>query len=296
MHFSKNVLRVTVLATALAMAAPLVSARGPDGAATAAIHTAVYENNYWRTDAEKARDKARHPVEVLSFLGIAPTMTVVENYPGGGWYSHILGPLLKAKGSYIGAEVAPEVFLDAPPEFREQETKKLEAWLANFAQAQQELAGPKAKAIFYGRQAKQAGYMANASADVVFDVRNIHNLIAGDGKQTGPVFAEYFRVLKAGGVLGIIDHRENEASPRTPAKSAELGYVKESVMIALAEKAGFKLAARSDVLSNPNDTKDYEKGVWTLPPTFMLQDKDRAKYAAIGESDRMLLKFVKPKP
>jgi predicted methyltransferase len=295
MHFQKRVLSVALF-SALAGTAPLASAHNTEATASGAIHAAVYENNYWRSDAEKARDRARHPAEVLSFLGVAPDMTVVENFPGGGWYSHILGPLLKDKGAYFAAEAPPDIFLEtAPGEKREAAAKKLEAWQSSFPLVQRELAGPRAQAFIYGRKPGQAGYLANASVDVVFDARNIHNLITSDGKRTDFVFAEYFRVLKPGGVLGIEDHRENETSARTPEKAAGLGYVKESVMIAMAEKAGFKLAGKSDILGNPKDTKDYEEGVWTLPPVLALKDKDRAKYQAIGESDRMLLKFVKPK-
>ncbi|MET3132098.1 putative methyltransferase [Oxalobacteraceae bacterium GrIS 1.11] len=295
MHFPKYLLKLTVLSAALALAAPMAPAFSADAATTNAIQAAVSANNHWRSDAEKARDGARRPADVLAFLDIAPGMTVVENFPGGGWYSHILGPLLKDKGTYFGAEVAPEIFVDAQNERREAQAKALEKWQASFPEAQREMAGPKTQAFFYGRQAGQAGYLADASVDLVFDARNIHNLITSDNKKTDRVFAEYFRVLKAGGVLGIIDHRENEASERAADKSARLGYVKESVMIALAEKAGFKLVARSDILSNPKDSKDYANGVWTLPPVLALKDKDKAKYQAIGESDRMLLKFVKPK-
>jgi predicted methyltransferase len=297
MSFDKILTSVALLAISLALISPVaVADAGTDAVATSsAIHAAVYDNNYWRTDAEKARDRARRPAEVLAFVGVTPTMTVAENFPGGGWYSHILAPLLKQKGTWLGAETAPEIFLEAvPEERREAAIAKRNNWQATFSDTQLLLAGPKAKAFFYGRASGQPGYQAARSVDVIFDARNIHNLVTADNKKTDLIFAEYFRVLKSKGVLGIIDHRENENSDRTPEASAKLGYVKESVMIAMAEKAGFKLVARSDLLANPNDTKDYADGVWTLPPVLTLKDKDRAKYVAIGESDRMLLKFIKP--
>ncbi|MEC5217805.1 putative methyltransferase [Actimicrobium sp. GrIS 1.19] len=295
MSFKKHLTTLALLASSLAAISPVTLAATDAATASAAIDAAVYDNNYWRTDAEKARDRARRPAEVLAFIGVTPAMTVAENFPGGGWYSHILGPLLKQKGTYFGAETAPEIFLETlPEERREAAIAKRNNWQATFGESQLQLAGPKARAFFYGRPAGQPGYQAGQSVDVIFDARNIHNLVTADNKKTDLIFAEYFRVLKSKGVLGIIDHRENENSDRAPEASARLGYVKESVMIAMAEKAGFKLVARSDLLANPNDTKDYADGVWTLPPVLTLKDKDRAKYVAIGESDRMLLKFIKP--
>jgi predicted methyltransferase len=295
MQFQKQLFAVSILALASVLNTPSAFAAATDAADTAGIHAAVSAENHWRSDAEKARDGARRPAEVLAFLGVTSTMTVAENFPGRGWYSHILGPLLKDKGNYLAAEVSPDLYVDAPPADREKEAKALETWQSAFPAQQRDMLGARAHAFFYGRQTGQAGYQANASVDLIFDARNIHNLITGDQKVSDTVFAEYFRVLKPGGVLGIIDHRQSESNTLPTVKSAQLGYVKESVMIAMAEKAGFKLAARSDLLANPKDSKDYADGVWTLPPTLALKDKDRAKYVAIGESDRMLLKFVKPK-
>ena len=130
------------------------------------------------------------------------------------------------------------------------------------------------------------------TADAVLTFRNVHNWMA-DGTADA-VFASVFRALKPGGTLGLEEHRGRVDLPQDPL--AKSGYVREDVVIGLVEKAGFRLAARSEANSNPKDTKDYPDGVWTLPPSYRLKDKDRARYAAIGESDRMLLKFVKPAP
>jgi predicted methyltransferase len=130
------------------------------------------------------------------------------------------------------------------------------------------------------------------SADLVVTFRNTHNWMGTDEGAGEAAFAAMYRALKPGGVLGVVQHRENPAKPQDPA--GESGYVREDVVIAMAEAAGFKLDARSEINANPKDTKDYADGVWTLPPNYRLGDEDRAKYLAIGESDRMTLRFVKP--
>ena len=224
-----------------------------------------------RTPANVARDKYRHPAETLAFFGVKPTDTVVELVPGGGWYTEILAPLVKGRGHYIAVVGAKS--LDA---FR----AKLAAQQAAYGTTQVVAIDPKTGATG----------IAPGSADVVLTFRNVHNWRM-DGNADA-VFAEAFRVLKPGGTLGVVEHRLPEA--RDPAAEATSGYLKESTVVTLATKAGFKLAGKSQVNANPKDTANWPKGVWTLPPTYELGDTDRAKYAAIGESDRMTLKFVKP--
>ena len=128
------------------------------------------------------------------------------------------------------------------------------------------------------------------SADLVVTFRNIHNWMARGEAEAA--FRSFYKALKPGGVLGVEEHRGRTDQPQDPA--AKSGYVRQDYAIALAEGAGFKFVASSEVNANPKDTKDYPAGVWTLPPTLRLGDRDRAKYEAIGESDRFVLKFVKP--
>lgn len=284
-------IKALTLAASLVLSMSATAYAGPQ----TAIEKAVSLENTARTEADRVRDEARKPAEVLQFLGVRPDMVLVENLPGGGWYSRILIPLLKENGTYYAAQAAPELFVSTVPEdLQERFLKTTREWQSTFAERYADVAGPRTKAFFYGSEPDSPAYLASNSVDMVFDVRSIHNLLSSGDETTDLIFSEFYRVLKPGGVFAVIDHREDEASPRTAAESGAQGYVKESVMIELATRAGFVFAGKSDVLSNPKDTKDHEGGVWSLPPTFALQDKDREKYAAIGESDRMLLKFVKP--
>lgn len=227
-----------------------------------------------RTPANVARDKFRHPAETLAFFGVKPTDTVVEIWPAGGWYTEILAPYL-AKGSYIAA---------APGERARTGVQKLMA--ANPA-----VYGKIKFATFPAGTA--ADPVPAGSADVVLTFRNVHNWSFGATDQTQAAFDQMFAMLKPGGTLGVVEHHlPEDAKGITEAKS---GYMKRSSVIAFATKAGFKLVGESAVNANPKDAHDYPKGVWTLPPNYAEKEVDRARYAAIGESDRMTLKFVKPK-
>jgi len=231
-----------------------------------------------RTSANVARDAHRHPLEVIEFLGIRETSTVVEILPGSaGYYLEILAPYLKERGRYVAASRAPS----APPRY--------------WADHQKLLARLKAQPGLYGKvevtqfDAGKHEIAAPASADFVLTFRNLHNWVER-GEAEGAL-AAFHRALKPGGILGVVDHRgRTDLSQEAQMKS---GYLREDFAVALIERAGFRLVAKSGVNANARDTKDHPEGVWTLPPTLRLKDRDRAKYLAIGESDRFTLKFEK---
>jgi len=216
-----------------------------------------------------ARDVYRHPYETLSFFGIKPTDTVVELAPGGGWYTEILAPYLREGGQLYAADGGSARFKAKMDSMGVYGKVKITAF--DPGKGQLDIAPP-------------------GSADAVLTFRNVHNWM-GIGKAQD-VFNAAFKALKPGGVLGVEEHRLPASRPQEA--QAPSGYVQEATVIKFAEAAGFKLAGRSEVNANPKDTADHPEGVWTLPPTYALKDKDRAKYQAIGESDRMTLKFVKP--
>jgi predicted methyltransferase len=228
-----------------------------------------------RSDANRARDRYRHPGPTLTFFGVKPTDKVVELWPGGGWYTEILAPYLAKKGQLTVA---------TPDDRRTDAIKK------RFA------ANPDvfAKVGIANFPVKDVGTpVAPGSADVVLTFRNVHNWRFGGVDAAQTAFNQAYAMLKPGGTLGVVEHRLSEGMDS--ANEEKSGYMKRSSVIAFAEKAGFKLAGESEINANPKDTKDYPKGVWTLPPNYAEGDVDKAKYAAIGESDRMTLKFVKPK-
>ncbi len=255
--------------TAAPAVTPVRTAAPVSGAITAAVA------NPARSAANKARDVYRHPAQTLAFFGVKPEQTVVEIWPGAGWYAEILGPLLNGKGQYIAATQPGGKGRDA--------TLKLLA-------SDPKLYGNAKTTVF--DTAKASEIAPAGTADVVLTFRNVHNmLMAGDGVAER-AFADFFRALKPSGVLGVVDHRLPETADVALEKSS--GYIKRSTILRLATAAGFRLAGESEVNANPKDTADWPKGVWTLPPSLTLGDVDRAKYVAIGESDRLTLKFIKP--
>jgi len=234
-----------------------------------------------RSEANRARDVYRHPRETLSFFGVRPDSSVVEIWPGGGWYTEILAPALRDKGRYYAAHF----------HVTEKSPKYMGPARANFLKMMA------AKPEVYDRVTVtsldapvETGIAPRGSADIVLTFRNVHNWTAA--KNDEAMFKAFYDALKPGGTLGVVEHR---AAPGTPLEQQiKTGYMTEAYVTWLAEKAGFRLAGRSEVNANPKDTKDHPAGVWTLPPTYRLKDQDREKYRAIGESDRMTLKFVKP--
>jgi predicted methyltransferase len=233
-----------------------------------------------RSAENRARDIYRHPKETLLFFGIRPEMKVLEVWPEPGWYTEVMAPLLRSNGKYYAAVIA------ADPA-NKHITQRLDDYQAKLA-ARPELYDRVAVVSFPndGGDAVPAG-----SVDMVVTFRNLHNWMARGA--AAQALATMYRALKPGGVLGVVEHRGNPAVPQDP--KAKSGYVNEDYAIKLIEAQGFRLVAKSEVNANPKDTKDYEQGVWTLPPTYRLGDKDHDKYAAIGESDRFTLRFVKPR-
>ena len=233
-----------------------------------------------RSEATSARDSARHPVETLTFFEVQPSDVVVEISPGGGWYTEILAPYLRDQGTLYAAHFPAKSEVGYYQRSRQGFLEKMAATPGVYDQVK--------VTEFIPEQPSAAG--PEGMADKVLTFRNVHNwLKAGYGEQA---FSAFFHMLKKGGVLGVVEHR---AKPGTSLDVMKLsGYVTEAEVIRLAEQAGFVLEARSDVNANPKDTAKHPKGVWTLPPSLALQDEDRDKYLAIGESDRMTLRFRKP--
>jgi predicted methyltransferase len=232
-----------------------------------------------RSADHRARDQYRNPVETLLFFGIRPDMTVVEVWPGGGWYTEILAPFLAADGRLIAAHFDPEHERDYFRNTRRSYEEKLGSRPKVYGNVQLTVFQPPA----------QTDIAPPDSVDMVVTFRNIHSLVGAN--VADEAFAAFFRVLKPGGVLGIVQHRLGE-DQGVPEQS--VGYLHEREVIRIAEAAGFRLDARSEINANPRDTRDHPRGVWTLPPSLRMGDEDREKYLAIGESDRMTLRFVKP--
>lgn len=236
-----------------------------------------------RSDRNRARDVYRHPKETLRFFDLRSDMHVVEVWPGGGWYTEVLAPLLRERGTYYAAhyhidEDTHSFYRKAQRNFLDKLAKRPDLY---------------DRVVVTGLLPPHVDMAPMASVDLVLTFRNVHNWIEPGYEQE--MFNAFFAALKPGGVLGVVEHRAKDgASKRDMIRS---GYVSEAYVIDLAQKAGFKLAASSEVNANPKDSKDHPRGVWTLPPTLRsgwLGGGDRERYLAIGESDRMTLKFVKP--
>lgn len=261
--------------SAILLALPVLADSNTEALQQAADH-------HVRSDQNKSRDQYRHPVQTLAFFEVTPKSTVVEISPGGGWYTEILAPLLAAHGKYYAAHFPADSSSDY--------------YKRNLAAFKEKLA---ANPIYSRVELTEfAPGNSNAiapagSADVVLTFRNLHNWY-GQGGDEGMVtiFKDFYNALKPGGVLGVVEHR-------LPADKAEgdwtkSGYFPQQLTITLAEQAGFELEESSEINANPKDTAEHPRGVWTLPPVMRLGEEDKAKYQAIGESDRMTLKFRKP--
>lgn len=250
-------------------------------AETAALLDAAIAGDH-RSEANRARDVYRHPKETLLFFGLRADMTVMEVWPGaGGWYTEILAPVLRDRGRYLAAQWDPA----SDSQFVQDALKAYREKLA-------------ARPDLYGKVEVVALQYPNAmtpvppgTVDMVLTFRNIHNWMARDAAR--PMFEAMYAALKPGGILGVVEHRAAPDGPPQDPK-ARSGYVREDYAIELITGVGFEFLGSSEINANPKDTRDYEQGVWTLPPTLRLGERDREKYLAIGESDRFTLRFRKP--
>ncbi len=231
------------------------------------------------------RDQYRHPLKTLTFFGLKPTDTVLEYGPGGGWYTELLAPFLATRGKLLVTSTDP----NGP---KEERSTYYGERLKLFLDRSPELFGKVERTMI---DTKAPKLDTEGTTDLVLAIRTLHGM--HNSGTLDAWLAEFHQALKPKGVLGIVQHR---AKPEAnPDESAKKGYLPEAWVIEKVEAAGFKLEKKSEINANPKDTKDYPEGVWTLPPTLRLKDQDREKYVAIGESDRMTLKFVKvakPKP
>jgi predicted methyltransferase len=233
-----------------------------------------------RSADSQDRNSSRHPQQTLEFFGLREGMTVLEVSPGGGWYTEVLAPLVANNGTFYAAHAA----LNAPrPYYR----NSLGKYLVKMAAAP-EVYG--SVVITQLQPPEEVQIAPPGSVDLVVAFRNVHSWMrAGSAEQT---LAAAFAALKPGGVFGLVQHRARPGTSIEEMKSS--GYVTEEKVISLLESAGFTLAEKSEINANPKDTADHPKGVWTLPPALRLGEVDREKYLAIGESDRMTMKFIKP--
>lgn len=264
-------LLVATLAALMLCAASAAAPAKVDPALAAAVA------NPARTPAFVARDSMRHPAEELTFFGLAPTQTVVELWPGGGYWTEILGTYLAKGGHY---------YVALPPSGNTEEDAGVSHWRTRIAAQGDRLGKIQETTLGKGR----FDIAPPGSADLVLTFRNLHNWM--DGGYAEQALAACFKALKPGGILGIEEHRGRNDRAQDP--KAKNGYVREDYTIALAKKAGFELVGKSEINANSRDTKDWIDGVWTLPPTLSQGDKDRARYVAIGEADNFVLKFRKP--
>jgi predicted methyltransferase len=233
-----------------------------------------------RSERNRARDTHRHPRETLLFFGFTPDMHVAEIWPGGGWYSEVLAPLLRGHGRYYAAHYHIDV----------NTRRYYRASQRGFVEKLAQRPDLYDKVVVTGLLPPHLDMAPKGSMDLVLTFRNVHNWTQeGFDAQ---MFRAFFDALKPGGVLGVVEHRAPEGTSLAEMKRS--GYMTEAYVIKLARVAGFRLAAKSEVNANSKDTKDHPRGVWTLPPSLRLGDTDRAKYLEIGESDRMTLKFTRP--
>ena len=245
-----------------------------------AISDAV--NNEHRPNMQKMRDEYRNPQQTLRFFDIQPNMAVAEILPGGGWYSNILAPLLKDEGQFYAAHFY--LYEGAPSYYQ----RLLDGFNKTIT-THPDFKNVKVTAFHH---TKAHNFAPAGSLDRVLSFRSLHSWYGDDGKKgIEQAFSSFAKALKKGGIVGLVAHKLPENASDDMQKNT--GYIKQSIVVAAAKKAGLMLLAESDINLNSADTADHEKGVWTLPPGLSLGEKDQAKYLAIGESSRMTLKFIK---
>lgn len=250
-----------------------------DAATLAALDAAIAGDH--RSASNRARDTYRHPRETLAFFGLRRNMTVMEIWPGaGGWYTEILAPVLRDRGRLIAASWDPDMDNKFVQDGLVAYRAKLDARPDVY---------DKVDVVALHHPTKMEP-VPPGSVDMILTFRNIHNWMPRDAAV--PMLEAMYAALRPGGILGVVEHRAKPDEPQDP--NARSGYVRADFAVALVEGVGFELLESSEVNANPSDTKDYERGVWTLPPTLRLGDADRDRYLSIGESDRFTLKFRKP--
>ncbi len=248
----------------------------------ASIEQAMFGEH--RSERNIDRNQYRHPVGTLTFFGLEEGMTVMEIWPGAGWYTEVLAPVMRDHGKLIVATWDPEV--EGQPDYRYRLPKQMDETFADQPQVYDQV-----ETVYYSPP-ESASLGEADSIDMIVTFRNMHGWVGNDMAED--VMAEFARVLKPGGVLGVVQHRAPANEDADPKAWARRGYVTQAHVVALAEAAGLELEASSEINANMKDTKDYENGVWTLPPSLRLGEEDKDKYLAIGESDRMTLRFRKP--
>ncbi|GAA0480040.1 class I SAM-dependent methyltransferase [Parasphingorhabdus litoris] len=249
-----------------------------DSALTAAI-------GHERRNDDKARDVYRNPAQTLAFFQIKPTHTVAEYGPGGGWYTRILLPYLNTNGKYIAVNGNSDS-INFSSRAREGRSK---SWPERFPDAASKWTGVSADKIT-AFESDEVPEEMKGTIDRVVIFRSLHGMM--NGARADSELQNLREILADDGMIGVVQHRANDDAPYAMSKGTK-GYLKQSSVVALFELNGFELVDSSEINANPKDTKDYEKGVWTLPPVLTNKDQDRAKYQAIGESDRMTLLFRK---
>jgi len=276
LKLATSVVALGCLLSGMALLASCVTQSGRETTANAL--DAILAGNQ-RTVADHAQDPYRHPKETLLFFGVRPRSRVLEVWPQAGWYTKIIAPLVRARGQYHAGVIAPDPG-----------SRFLTARLAGYREllaSHPDLYG-RVKVVTFPLNGSDV--LPPGSVDMALSFGDLHDWMAlGDARQA---IATIYRALVPGGVLGVVDNRGDPSVPQDP--RAKSGYVRQDYAIRLIEAAGFKLVATSEINANPKDTKNYPCGVWALPPEYRLGNIDRAKYQAIGESDRFTLKFVKP--
>ena len=242
-----------------------------------AIDAAVNSSN--RSPENAARDVYRHPAETLTFFGLKEDMKVLEILPGRGWYTEILAPLMKEKGQLTVASFGA----NHPNDY----LRGIHNNYVTILDSNVDMYGSVKRTVF--KEDIYLSGVADESQDMVLTFRNTHNWIRFGGIEE--IYQSFYRVLKKGGTLGVVQHRAKAGSDSR--QTAQKGYVTEKYLINLLEDMGFELTGKSEINANPKDTKDYKEGVWSLPPSFREKEMNKDKYKAIGESDRMTLRFVK---
>ena len=273
-------MRVFLLSTTVAI---LMACSGPAPETEAVVEispVAIAIASDHRTEEERQRDLYRHPEETLEFFGLTPELSVVELWPGGGWYTKIIAPVVRGRGNYYAAHVDP----DSKVEMLRLSAQKYQTMLDSNPELYDEVQ------MTVLMPPEQLEIAPAGSVDLVVSFRSVHNWMAFDMQDD--VMQAVYNALKPGGIFGVVEHRGIEGQEQNPRASS--GYVSVAAMIAMAEKAGLQFESASEVNANLADTKDYPDGVWSLPPRLRGGEQDQQKYLDIGESDRFTLRFVKP--